>query len=113
ETVFVLDPSIDEKTTQKEIKRVKDLITGHKGQVLTIDKWGKKRFAYPIKKKNEGIYTLILFEGDGRIPKELDRVYKLNEFCLRYLTVLAQQEAEPSVSEGKEQEVKKDKSSDS
>jgi len=108
ETVFVLDPSLDDKTIQKEIKKVEDLITDHKGQVLKTDKWGKKRFAYPISKKNEGYYTLILFEGDGKIPKELERVYKLNEFCLRYLTVVAQEEVEPIVSKEKEEQVKKD-----
>ena len=108
ETVFVLNPSLDDKTIQEEIKKVEDFITHHKGQVLKIDKWGKKRFTYPIKKKHEGYYTLIFFEGDGKIPKELERAYKLNEFCLRYLTVAAQEEAKPIVSEGKEQKVVKD-----
>jgi small subunit ribosomal protein S6 len=113
ETVFILDPSLDDKTIQKEIKRVEDFIAEHKGQVLKIDKWGKKRFAYPIKKRHEGYYSLILFEGDGEIPKELERAYKLNESCLRYLTVAAQEGAEPFVSEGKEPEVKEDRLSDS
>ena len=67
ETVFVLDPSLDEKAVPNEIKKVEDLIRDHKGEVLKIDKWGKKRFAYPIKKKHEGFYTLILFEGEGGI----------------------------------------------
>jgi small subunit ribosomal protein S6 len=108
ETVFVLDPSLDDKTIQKEIKKVEALITDHKGEVLKIDKWGKKRFAYPIKKKHEGFYTLVLFEGEGKIPKELERAYNLNELCLRYLTVMAEEEVEPIVSEGKEREAKKD-----
>ncbi|KPK76423.1 MAG: hypothetical protein AMJ89_04175 [candidate division Zixibacteria bacterium SM23_73] len=108
ETVFVLDPSLDDKTIQKEIKKVEALITDHKGEVLQINKWGKRRLAYPIKKKHEGFYTLILFEGEGKIPKELERAYNLNEFCLRYLTLIAEEEKGPIVSEGKEQEVKKD-----
>ena len=107
ETVFVLDPSLDEKAVPNEIKKIEDLIRDHKGQVLKIDKWGKKRFAYPIKKKHEGFYTLILFEGEGGIPKELGRAYELNENCLRYLTVAAEQEAEPVISGGKEKEVTK------
>jgi small subunit ribosomal protein S6 len=107
ETIFVLDPSLDDKSIQKEIKKVETLIIDHKGEVLKTDKWGKKRFAYPINKKHEGYYTLILIEGDGKIPKELERVYKLNESCLRYLTVVAE-EAEPIVSSGKEEQVKKD-----
>ena len=110
ETVFILDPSLDDKTIQKEIKRVEDLVTDHKGQVLKIDRWGKKRFAYPIGKKHEGYYTLILFEGDVNIPKELERIYKLNEFCLRYLTVVAQEGEKPVLSEGKAEEASKDES---
>jgi small subunit ribosomal protein S6 len=92
ETVFVLDPSLDEHTVEKEIKKVEDLITGNQGTVKKIEKWGMKRFAYPIKKKPQGYYTLIYFEGEGGILKELERVYKLNEFCLRYLTVQSEEE---------------------
>ncbi len=113
ETVFVLDPSVDDKTIETQIKKVEGLISDNKGQLLKTDKWGKKRFAYPIRKKQEGFYTLILFEGDGKIPKELERAYKLNEFCLRYLTVVAEEEARPVVSGEKEQDVKEDKLSDS
>jgi small subunit ribosomal protein S6 len=108
ETVFVLDPSLDDKAIQKEIKRVEDLITEHKGEVLKTNKWGKRRLTYPIKKKHEGYYTLILFQGEGRISKELERAYKLNESCLRYMTVAAEGEEEPIVSEGKEREAKGD-----
>jgi ribosomal protein S6 len=53
---------------------------------------------------------LILFEGDVNIPKELERIYKLNEFCLRYLTVVAQAEEKPVLSEGKAEEASKDES---
>jgi small subunit ribosomal protein S6 len=108
ETVFVLDPSLDDKTIQKEIKKVEDLITDNKGEVLRTDKWGKKRFTYPIKKRHEGYYTLVLFEGEGKIPKELERAYKLNESCLRYLTVVSEEEAKPIVSEGKEEKTQED-----
>lgn len=110
ETVFVLDPSLDDTILQKEIKKVEDLITDHKGQVLKIDKWGKRRFAYPINRKNEGYYTLILFEGEGKIPKELERAYKLNELCLRYLTVVAEEETKPIVPKSEEQQAKEDES---
>jgi small subunit ribosomal protein S6 len=108
ETVLVLDPSLDDKTIQKEIKKVEDLITEHKGEVLKTDKWGKKRLTYPIRKKHEGYFTLILFQGEGRIPKELERAYKLNESCLRYLTVVAEEGKGAFVSEGKEPEAQED-----
>ncbi len=92
ETVFVLDPSLDEHTVEKEINKVEELITSNKGTVKKTEKWGMKKFAYPIKKKPQGYYTLIYFEGNGGLLKELERVYKLNEFCLRYLTVQSEEE---------------------
>ena len=92
ETVFVLDPSLDEHTVEKQIDRVEELITSNKGTVKKTEKWGMKKFAYPIKKRPQGYYTLIYFEGDGNILKELERVYKLNEFCLRYLTVQSEED---------------------
>jgi small subunit ribosomal protein S6 len=102
ETVFILDPTLDEHTVDKEINKVEELILSHKGMVKKTEKWGLKKFAYPIKKKLQGFYTLIYFEGDGDIPKELERSYKLNEHCLRYLTVVSEQkEKQPEEEENR------------
>ena len=92
ETVFVLDPSLDEHAVEKERTKVEELIASRKGTVKKIDKWGMKKFAYPINKRPQGYYTLVYFEGDGSLLKELDRAYELNESCLRYLTVASQEE---------------------
>ncbi|MGB7062294.1 MAG: 30S ribosomal protein S6 [Candidatus Zixiibacteriota bacterium] len=92
ETVFVLDPSLDEHAVEKERAKVEELITSRKGTVKKIDKWGMKKFAYPIKKRPQGYYTLVYFEGDGSLLEELERAYKLNESCLRYLTVASEEE---------------------
>jgi len=105
ETVFVLDSSLDEHAIQKEIKKVEELIESHKGRVIKTEKWGTKRFAYPIKKKQQGYYTLIYFEGDGNLPMELERAYKLNEFCLRYLTVVSEEKLKQLEPEEKKKEV--------
>lgn len=94
ETIFILDPSLDDHTIQKEIKKVEDLITNLKGRIIKTEKWGTRRLAYPIRKKLQGYYTLIYFEGEGNLLTELERAYKLNESCLRYLTVVSEQKAE-------------------
>ena len=106
ETVFILDPTLDEHTIEKEIKKVEDLITSQKGRIKKTEKWGTRRLAYPIKKKSQGFYTLIYFEGDGNIPTDLERAYKLNEFCLRYLTVVSEEKTEEVAEEGKKEEQK-------
>jgi len=104
ETVFVLDPSLDEHTVEKERAKVEELITSRKGTVKKIDRWGMRKFAYPINKRPQGYYTLIYFEGDGSLLEELERVYKLNESCLRYLTVASEDE----LTKGEKEETQAD-----
>ena len=88
ETIFVLDTVLDNETIEKEINKVADIITNPGGKILKLERWGIKRFAYPIAKKQQGFYVYIFFEGDPKTPKELEKNYQLSEFCLRYLTVL-------------------------
>ncbi|KPK99493.1 MAG: hypothetical protein AMJ91_07615 [candidate division Zixibacteria bacterium SM23_73_3] len=103
ETIFVLDPSLDEHAIQKEIEKVEQLIINHQGRIIKNEKWGMKKFAYPIKKKLQGYYTLVYFEGAGNIPTELERSYELNESCLRYLTVVSEEKGkQPEGEENKE-----------
>lgn len=106
ETVFILDPTLDEHTMEKEIKKVEDLITNQKGKIIKTEKWGTRRLAYPIKKKLQGHYTLIYFDGEGNIPTDLERAYKLNESCLRYLTVVSEEKTEGSGVEEKKEDQK-------
>lgn len=94
ETIFILDPTLDEHGIEKEIKKVEDLITNQKGNIIKTEKWGTRRLSYPINKRMQGFYTLIFFEGDGNIPSELERAYKLNESCIRYLTVVSEEKGE-------------------
>ena len=104
ETVFVLDPSLDEHAVEKERTKVEELITSRKGTVKKIERWGMRKFAYPINKRPQGYYTLVYFEGDGSLLTELERVYKLNESCLRYMTVASEEE----MTEGQAEETGKD-----
>ena len=106
ETIFVLDPTIEDHAIQKEIEKVEQLITNHKGRIIKTEKWGMKRLAYPIKKKMQGYYTLIYFEGDGKIPLELERSYKLNESCLRYLTVASEEKRKQPEGEENKEDIK-------
>jgi len=96
ETVFVLDSSLDKATTDQEVKRVEDLIASREGKVIKVDRWGIRRLAYPIAKKQQGYYTLIIFEGGSDLLGELERSYKLNESCLRWITVVCEAEEEPA-----------------
>jgi small subunit ribosomal protein S6 len=87
ETIFILDVAPD--VIDAEIQKVTDLITANNGQVVLADRWGMRKFAYEIKHKNQGFYTCIYFNGAEKIPGILENHYKLNENCLRYLTVVS------------------------
>lgn len=83
-TVILLAEMEDHKAAADEIAEV---VRGLGAEVEKIDLWGKKRFAYPIKKQQEGFYALITMKMSPDQIKELDRVLSLRQQVLRHLTV--------------------------
>lgn len=90
ETVFVLDVGLEGDAVEGEIDRVVKLIEGGEGKVHDVQRWGRRRLAYPIEKKSDGIYTLVRFDGHNDILSELDRRFTLNESMLRHMTVVVE-----------------------
>jgi len=86
ESIFILDSLLTPEEIEKTIERIKDVITGNKGKVLTVDKWGKRRLAYEIQKKQYGFYVAIEFEAEGNLPLILQNEYNYNDKVIRYLT---------------------------
>ncbi len=86
ETIFILDSLMPPKEIDAAIERFSSIITSNGGKVRKVDKWGKRRLAYEIEKKQYGFYGAIEFEGEGNIPKELENEYNFNDKVLRYLT---------------------------
>lgn len=90
ETIIVLDPSMGETGLDEEIGRVQNIITTRNGEVTGVEKWGKRKLAYEVNRRKEGLYALIRFKGHGEILSELERRYRLNESMLRHLTVVSE-----------------------
>ena len=88
ETTFILEPGLDDTRVGEEIDRVSQWIKDLGGEVLEVQRWGKRRLAYEIHKKRDGIYTLLLYQGPGPVVKEVERRMKLNEAVMRVLTVM-------------------------
>jgi len=88
ETTFILEPGLDENRVNEEIERVSQWIRDLGGVVLEVQRWGKRRLAYEIKKKRDGIYTMVLHESPGPVIKEVERRMSLNESYMRVLSVL-------------------------
>jgi small subunit ribosomal protein S6 len=87
ETIFILDSLVPSKEIDAIIDRAKSIITADEGTVRKVDKWGKKRMAYEIQKKQYGFYVSIEFESNGgNISQKLTSDYNYNDKVLRYLT---------------------------
>ena len=88
EVLFILPPQVEDEAQDAVIKRFSDVITGGGGEVVNIDKWGKRRLAYEIKDLNEGIYVLMNYKAPKETSQELDRLMKISDDIVRHLIVL-------------------------
>jgi small subunit ribosomal protein S6 len=88
ETTFILEPGLDDNRVNDEVERVSSWIRDLGGEVLEVQRWGKRRLSYEINRRRDGIYTLLLYQGPGALVREIERRLKLNESVMRVLTVL-------------------------
>ena len=83
ELMIILDPELEERTIQPSLDKFLSVITKGDGTVDNVELWGKRRLAYDINKKTEGIYAVVNFTAESATAKELDRQLGLNESILR------------------------------
>jgi small subunit ribosomal protein S6 len=83
ELMVILDPDLEERTVAPSLDRYLGLVRQDGGSVDSVDVWGRRRMAYEIKKRAEGIYAVIELTAEPATVKELDRQLTLNESVLR------------------------------
>jgi len=81
----IFKPEINDGDLDLELDTISDLIQKFNGCVEKIDRNGKRKLAYEIKKIAEGIYNFIYFTGDANLPKELESRMRIKENVLRYM----------------------------
>ncbi len=87
ETVIIWSASIPEGDIEKGHDRVVEIIKGDGGTYNGSDKWSRRILAYPIKKQTEGIYHFLKWNGSIDVTAAIEKHLKINEDCLRYLTL--------------------------
>jgi small subunit ribosomal protein S6 len=87
ETLFVLHPELPEAQVRETIDRVRRLIEGMDGQVGETEDWGMRDLAYPIRKQPRGTYVLVQYTARPAVVKELERMMKLADEILRFISV--------------------------
>ncbi|MBU4336981.1 MAG: 30S ribosomal protein S6 [Actinobacteria bacterium] len=83
EIMIILDPDIEERTVAPSLDKYLSVVKNDGGTVDKVDIWGRRRLAYDIKKKSEGIYAVVDFHASPATAAELDRQLGLNEVVLR------------------------------
>lgn len=83
EVMIILDPDLEERTVQPSLETFLRVVRNDNGTVDDIDIWGRRRMAYDIQKKSEGIYVVLQLTCTPQTVAELDRQLNLNEAVLR------------------------------
>ena len=83
EMMIILDPELEERTVAPSLDKFLDVVRSGGGTIDKVDVWGKRRLAYDIAKKSEGIYAVVDMQAEPAVAKELDRQLGLNESVLR------------------------------
>ena len=88
ETVVVIDSLIGDDAIKTIVEKIKDVITQKQAKIVKLEEWGKKKLAYPIKKKTYGYYVSVEFEGPGDVNAALLEYYRITESILRHIITL-------------------------
>jgi small subunit ribosomal protein S6 len=89
--MVILDPELDERTVAPSLDKFLKVITNDGGSIDNVDIWGRRRLAYEIQKKNEGIYAVVNFTATSAATQELDRQLKLSEAVMRTKVLRAEE----------------------
>ncbi len=87
EVTYILRPSLEENEVEERANAIGEIVKSGKGEVLGIERLGKKRLAYEIEDVREGNYVVMRFKSDAATSKELERLLKLHEDVLRALVI--------------------------
>ncbi len=91
ELMVILDPEVDERTVGPSLDKFLGVIRNDGGTIDNVDIWGRRRLAYEINKKSEGIYAVVNFTANSDATIELDRQLKLSEAVMRTKVLRAEE----------------------
>jgi small subunit ribosomal protein S6 len=91
ELMVILDPEVDERTVSTSLDQFLDVIRKDGGSIDNVDMWGKRRLAYEIQKKSEGIYAVVNFTATPAATAELERQLRLSEAVMRTKVLRAEE----------------------
>ena len=87
ETMVMLSPDLEEEGIEERIANFEKQITDNGGEILSVDRMGKKRLAYPINNQRHGNYFVVTYKSELKVIQEIERQLRLDEDSWRFMTV--------------------------
>ena len=87
EVLYIIDRDTEEAARDALVARFEKVVTDAQGSVEKTDKWGLKKFAYPINYKEDGYYVLMNFSSNADLPRELERQMRITDEIVRFLVI--------------------------
>ncbi len=102
EVVYILDPTLEDDQQSALVARFQTLVADQGGSVQHVDRWERRRLAFEIKGRREGLYVVMNFQGPPALEAELGRLLGLNDNVLRHMIVrMDERRADKAIAEAK------------
>jgi small subunit ribosomal protein S6 len=105
ETIYIVNPTLDDDSLKEAIDKFSDLINKLKGSIVKVNEWGKRKLAYEVKRFDKGYYVVLDFCALPKMVTELERNLKLDDRILTYITVKIDENVDPKDLVSKEKEI--------
>ncbi|WP_243313059.1 30S ribosomal protein S6 [Fundidesulfovibrio agrisoli] len=96
ETLLLLSPELNAESKKELIESLSGLIVRQEGTMLTVDDWGTKELAYPVRKQVRGQYVRMEFAAPGAAVAELERIVRITDGIYKFVTVKLADKFEPA-----------------
>ncbi|MCX4363185.1 MAG: 30S ribosomal protein S6 [Clostridia bacterium] len=87
EMLYIIKNDITDEAKQEVVDKMAAVITSNGGEIESTDKWGTKKYAYPIDYTNEGYYVLVNFTAPATVPEELKRMNRITDEIVRSMII--------------------------
>jgi len=92
EIMFIVRPDVEEADLDKLIEGFSGNVTSGGGEVKTVEKMGRRRLAYTVRKFNDGFYVLLTIAAEGKLITEIERRLRVSEPVIKFITVRMDEE---------------------
>jgi small subunit ribosomal protein S6 len=96
--MLILPAEADEAMVSTAVERISKIVTPGGGEIGSLDRWGRRRFAFEIAHQNEGYYVVVRFSADPSVQGDLDRALRLADEVIRHKVLILPEKAKTAAS---------------